>query len=191
MVQRVFVDSNVLASRTCLDWLFFLRLENDGMFQLHATEDVFSETIRVLRRRHPRLSGGVITDYNNKIRKCMDEVLTEFSEFESFSGADEDDYHVHSAAVSSKADLILTNNAPSDITQSPDNEPYEIISADEFFMLVTASNPRCLVPITRQQFEFWGSKRKSLPIDVALMNAGCSEFAKRVRKALQEIALST
>lgn len=172
MAQRAFVDSSELASRTCLDWLFFLRLEHGGMFQLHATEDVFSETIRVLRRRHPRLSGGVITDYNNKIRKSMDEVLTEFSGFESFSGADEDDYHIHSAAVSSKADLILTNNAPSDTTQSSDNEPYEIISTDEFFMLVTDSNPRCLMPITRQQFEFWGSKRKGLPIGAALMNAG-------------------
>ncbi len=182
------MDANVLASRTCLDWLFFLRLHNEGMFQLHATNDVFAETIRTLRRNNPRLPGGVVTDRLEKIRECMDEVLRDFSGEGKFSGKDKDDYHVHAAAVASKADLILTNNDPADITQTPDEELYEIINSDEFFMLVTDSNPHCVVPITQEQFSYWGSKPGSRPLDEALKRASCPQFAARVRKALQYIA---
>lgn len=43
MMQRVFVDANVLYSRTLRDWTFLFRGSTDGMFQLHSTEDVFAE----------------------------------------------------------------------------------------------------------------------------------------------------
>lgn len=188
MTQRVLVDANVLASRTCLDWLFFLRCENEGMFQLHATTDILAEAIRVLRKNNPRLPGRVVTDRMGKIQQCLDEVVSEFSGEEKFSGTDEGDYHVHAAAVASRANLIISNNDPTDITQTPDEEPYEIITADEFFMLVTDSNPHCVVSITRQQFDYWGSKHGSQQLDAALRKADCPEFARRVRTALQYIA---
>lgn len=43
MPQRFFVDTNVFYSKTLMDWLFLLKQENNTMFQLHATEDVFAE----------------------------------------------------------------------------------------------------------------------------------------------------
>ncbi|MDN5732141.1 MAG: hypothetical protein L0K41_06205 [Yaniella sp.] len=43
MPQRFFVDTNVFYSKTLMDWLFPLKQENNTMFQLHATEDVFAE----------------------------------------------------------------------------------------------------------------------------------------------------
>lgn len=190
MTQRVFVDANVLASRTILDWLFFLRIENEGMFQLHATEDVLAETVRVLRRKHPRLPGAAITDRRHKIEKCLDEVIDNFSDSETFSGKDEGDYHVHAAAIAAQAQLLLTDNDPEDITSTPDNEPYEIITSDEFFMLVTDSNPQCVVPITKEQLSYWNSKPTGKPLDEALRRARCPEFAKRIREALQHIAVT-
>lgn len=50
MAQRVFVDTNVFYSKTLMDWLFFLKQENNAMFQLHATEDVFAEVASNMRK---------------------------------------------------------------------------------------------------------------------------------------------
>ena len=51
--QNVFVDANILFSKTLMDWLFFLREENPGMFQLISTQDVFSEVLYNMRRNNP------------------------------------------------------------------------------------------------------------------------------------------
>lgn len=45
MPQRVFVDANIFYRRTLLDWMYHLRQANEGMFQLHSTEDVFAEVL--------------------------------------------------------------------------------------------------------------------------------------------------
>ena len=55
--QKVFVGANILFSKTLVDWLFFLREENLGMFQLISTQDVFSEVLYNMRRNNPRAPG--------------------------------------------------------------------------------------------------------------------------------------
>lgn len=193
MPQRVFVDSNVLASKTCRDWLFYLRDANEGMFQLHATHDVFAEALRKMRKNNQRLPGGVVVAMVDQIERCIDEVVPNFSGDLAFSGKDEGDYHVHAAAIASKSDMILTFNAPSDITQAPDEENYEIVSPDEFFTLVADSNPACMKPITKTQFEYWCRRAErgdsvTTQLDDALRAARCPEFAGRVLEALQQLA---
>jgi len=125
----------------------------------------------------------------DKIRRCVDEVLPTFPGNGRFSGTDDGDYHAHAAAIASGADMILTNNSPSDITTTPDEEPYEIITADEFFLLVHRSNPHCLPARTQRQFDYWSAQGKG-QLDDALTRAGCPTFAAAVRRALQVIALS-
>ena len=56
-MQRVFVDANVLYSKTLMDWLFLLKLHNPGMFQVHTTEDVCAEVLANMRSRHPQAPG--------------------------------------------------------------------------------------------------------------------------------------
>lgn len=58
---RVFVDANILFSKTLMDRTFFLREHTGDMFQLHSTEDVIAEALARLRDKNPRLSGGLIT----------------------------------------------------------------------------------------------------------------------------------
>ncbi|MCS6711978.1 PIN domain-containing protein [Brachybacterium sp. EF45031] len=160
MVQRVFVDANIFVSRTIMDWLFHLRRANEGMFQLHSTNDVFAEALAATRDRNPRAPGSLLEDRMNKIRECVDEVVPTFPGNLSFTGSDEGDYHVHAAAIASRADIILTQNKPRDITQNPDDEPYEVYSADDFFILVVQSNPRCLVSCTKNQLAYWAPEAK-------------------------------
>ncbi|MGO1285223.1 MAG: PIN domain-containing protein [Brachybacterium sp.] len=189
MTQRVFVDANIFVSRTIMDWLFHLRQNNEGMFQLHSTEDVFTEALRATRKRNPRAPGTLLRDRMDKIRDCVDEVLPTFPGDGPFTGADEHDYHVHAAAIASRADLLLTDNDPSDFTDAPDEEPYEIYAADDFFMLVIQSNPRCLSPCTQAQFDYWSSRGRG-QLDDRLINAGCPNFAGEVRRMLRTLAMA-
>lgn len=189
MVQRVFVDANVLASRTCRDWLFMLRNANEGMFQLHTTYDVLAEAVRAMRKKHPRLHGMVVEDLKVKCEAFIDEVSNDFSGDLPFTGEDIDDYHIHAAAVSSNADMLLTSNSSKDFTSDPDSKCYEVFTPDDFFILIADSNPECMFAVTLEQFEYWGNIKGSKPLDKALANSGCPNFAKRVREELKRIAL--
>ncbi|WP_169253135.1 PIN domain-containing protein [Brevibacterium sp. 'Marine'] len=158
MPQRVFVDANIFSSRTLLDWMFHLRQANEGMFQLHSTEDVF------------------------------DEVIQDFPGSGEFSGQDPKDYHVHAAALAAGSDFIVSADDPSDITTTPDAQPYDVVSPDDFFLLVVDSSPDRILPITRSQYEYWKSRPRYRQLDEALLRAGCQQFATRVRSALSELA---
>lgn len=78
MPHRVFLDSNILASRTLRDWVLLCRLRTGDMFQLHTTLDVIAETIRAVRSQHPQADGGVITEIDRKIREVVDELIDDF-----------------------------------------------------------------------------------------------------------------
>lgn len=44
-MERVFVDANILYSRTIRDWLFALSTSKIQMFDLFSSEDVFAEVV--------------------------------------------------------------------------------------------------------------------------------------------------
>lgn len=188
MPQRVFVDANIFFSKTLLDWMFHLRQANEGMFQLHSTEDVFAEVLANMRKEQPEAPGHRTRHRLELIRACVDEVVQDFPGNVEFTGEDPNDYHVHAAALAARSDLVVTSDRPTGITTTPDSQPYEVISPDDFFMLVVDSAPSCLRPIVRDQFEYWKSKPKFRQLDEALDRAGCQQFAPRVREALSNIA---
>src|SRR5699024_1274856 len=139
-------DANVLYSKTLMDWLFLLKRENESMFQLHATEDVFAEVASNMRKKHPRLPGHVVRRRVELMRQSVDEVLITFPGDLSFTGTDENDYHVHAAATACQAYLLLTINDPTDITTSDDTH-YDMNCPDYFFVLGTTSAvPKFLHP---------------------------------------------
>lgn len=189
MTQRVFVDANIIVSKTIFDWLFHLRCLNDGMFQLHSTNDVFVEALRNVRKNNPRASSDLIDRRLEMIKDCIDETLEYFPSTVPFTGNHENDYHVHAAAVTLRSDILLTDNKVSDFTTHPEDEPYEVYTADDFFMLVIGSHPECLLPATRSQFSYWKNRPNSRPLVDALQSSGCNQFAEQVRGALQTIAL--
>lgn len=189
MTQRVLVDANILYQKTTMDWMFLLRDENAGMFQLYATEDIIAEVVANMRKKKPRAPGHVTHRRAELIRMSLDEVLDNFSGKIPFTGRDCGDYHVHAAAVEGRANFILSHNEARDFTEDPDGEYYSVIAPDDFFMLVSESNPTCMMPIVRRQIEYWERKPECLQLDDALMRVGCPAFALRVREELQRIAL--
>lgn len=189
MTQRVFVDANVLYSKTQMDWLFLLRIHTENMFQVTCTEDVLAEVLRNLRKNHPRWSGSSIHNRCGLMRKVIDEVLPDFPGDLQFSGIDPDDYHVHAATVSAQADYLVTNNDPDHFSQQPENEQYEILHPDSFFTLVVNSSPpQILTTVIDQQRAHWANHSRNMQLDEALRNAGCPNFANLVRQRLKSMA---
>ncbi|WP_094764312.1 PIN domain-containing protein [Luteococcus japonicus] len=195
MTQRVFVDANVLFSKTLMDWLFLLHQANGNMFQVHTTEDVLAETIANMRKRKPGAPGYATSRRLELIRDSLTEVIRDYPgqgdpKAPKFSGTDKDDYHVHAGACAGGANIILTCNAASDITTTPDEESHEVMQPDDFFCLVTKSNPSCLAPVVQYQLAYWTKRPSRLQLDDALRNSNCSAFADEVRKALCQIAIT-
>jgi hypothetical protein len=92
--------------------------------------------------------------------------------------------------VASRADILLTSNGRD--FGDADLLPYEIYTPDEFFLLVDDSAPEQVRRVTLKQVKYWEAKEHRgenvKPLNVALADAGCNEFATRVRLHLQTLA---
>ncbi|BCW56792.1 MULTISPECIES: PIN domain-containing protein [Micrococcaceae] len=184
MTQRVFVDANVFFSRTLRDWLFLLRIESKGgMFQLHTTWDVITETSARLRDEYPNASGDLLASLIKKIQECVDEILTAFPGGPVEGIADEGDWHVHHAAEACRAHVLLTD----DTGFESDDSNYEVYTCDNFFLEVECSAPDVVKRVVEMQAVYW-SRRNGKQLPDALRDAGCSEFADVVLGILKELA---
>jgi hypothetical protein len=188
-VHHVFVDSNVLGSRTLYDWLFILRSQSP-MFSLTATPDVLDEGHRVWRRKHPS-AGGVQRKNREKVfRENFDDILDDWTGGEAPNLKDRDDQHVHNAAVYCRADILLTLNTKD--FGDPDLLPYDLYTPDEFFCLVESSSPFLVRDATLFQNKYWQGRRDRgdnvKGLAQALEGAGCPVFAAIVAEHLRVLS---
>ncbi|MGU3409511.1 putative toxin-antitoxin system toxin component, PIN family [Microbacterium sp. M1A1_1b] len=186
MHQRVFVDANVLCSRTLRDWTCLLRARVDGLFQLHTTEDVLAEVLRTLRRLHPERPGGAVTRLRAAVLASIDELVDDFDATVPYAGNDPDDRHVHAAAVACRADVLLTQDRG--LAAAPQSH-YLVSGCDAFFTRIDDMAPAAVRDVCLQQVEYWAT-RTSHPAEAlvaALHDAGCPVFANRVRAHLAAI----
>ncbi|MGW5703819.1 PIN domain-containing protein [Amycolatopsis japonica] len=189
----MFVDANVLFSRTLRDWLALLQLSAPGeIYMVYWTEDVLAEAIYHLRKKHPTWDGVKITQIRDRIASVFEDGrVDDFTIDGSFPGDDHDDQHVHAAAVACQADYILScDNGFFLAEEHADSMPYEVYRPDDFFMLVANSAPDLVRDVTRTQTEYW-ARRNAGRADLAgpLIKAGCPEFAERVRNFQGELSL--
>jgi predicted nucleic acid-binding protein len=150
---RVFVDANVLYSRTLRDWLALLRLRSSGeIYTVYWSEDVLAEAIYRLRRNHPEWDGRTITRIRDLIAKTFEGGrVDDFVVDGSFPAKDADDQHVHAAAVACSAEIIVTcDGAFSTADQEVNSRPYEVYQPDDFFMLVDDTAPDLVRHVTRE-----------------------------------------
>lgn len=186
-MQRVFVDANVLYSRTTRDWLFMLRNEAVGMFQLHCTEDVLVEVLNSYRDNNPEASGGTISRLRKHLVDCLDEVLDDFDATIPYSGRDPHDRHVHAAAVAAHADILLTADAGL-LEMETSALSYSVYHPDDFFVLVDDSAAPAAGRVTQQQMRYWRSQPAAKRLSDALRDSGCPQFADRVDAHLRELS---
>lgn len=196
-VQRVFLDANILFSRTLRDWLFMLRIESGGnMFTLITSEDALVEAQYSFRKRHPETSGRAVTNIRKKTAEFCDDVVEDYPGKVSGPFVDRYDLHIHSAALASRCHILVTQDKGflnlSD--KKKDELAYEILSPDEFLILLDDSASQYVSSVTKQQSLHWVKSRADnktlgvLDLESALRKSGCPKFAARVRAHIKNLA---
>jgi predicted nucleic acid-binding protein len=192
VLTRVFVDANVLYSRTLRDWLALLQLSSPGeVYTVYWTEDVLAETIYHLRRSHPDWNGAKTTSIRDLIARTFEGGrVDDFEIDDSFLGSDTNDRHVHAAAVACQADFLLTcDKGFFNADQDVDSMPYEVYQPDDFFVLVDDNAPHLVQQVTCQQTMYWVKRTGRADLASKLIDAGCPEFAERVRNHQGQLSL--
>ncbi len=190
MVTGVLVDANVLFSRTLRDWLFLLRNETGGgMFTVWATEDIMAETIYRYRRQHPTASGGLIASLHDRICEQLDDRIRDYEINGAFPGADENDQHVHAAAGAAGAGILLTCDTGFSALSEVERDalPYDVFTPDEFFCLISDSQPSAVHEVTRCQVRYWLDRDGEVDLARRLVEAQCPRFAHTVAACINSL----
>jgi hypothetical protein len=183
-----FVDANVLFSKTLCDWLFLLRVETGGgLFRLVSSEDSITEALYHLRKSRPKADGVFTARRRILFQDSLDEILDSFSGDVLFPGSDENDHHVHAAAVECGARYLIADDLGfSGI--NPDTLPYEVHTSDSFLLLIAANAPAAIDDVILRQIKYFAEKPGVKSLSAALENAGCHGFGERVREHVRRLA---
>lgn len=186
MARRVLIDSNIVYSRTLLDWVSLLCLRGN-MFEVFWTEDVLAEARYHLRRDKPGVSDGYLTRRFDRIREMFP--FGRISDFDitDCGHPDPHDWHVVNAARHGQVGYLVTDDRKFEqLVDNPDLE-FETHTADTFLVLVDDSSPRLVRQVTAEQYAYWSGKPESKSLPTALKDAGAKEFAYRVGRRLLEL----
>lgn len=153
------------------------------MFVIACSRDVIVEALNTLRNQHPKWPGSATTQLMDVFMDAFD-IVDDFDADIAYSGADPDDRHVHAAAVASRAGFLVTDDRGFARMDS-DELPYEVLTADQFFVLVDDSAPHFVAEATRNQLAYWTGLGKKAELVGHLRAAGCPQFAERVAAHLK------
>ncbi|WP_203580809.1 hypothetical protein [Microbacterium hibisci] len=183
MLQRVFVDADVLAARAPFEWLALLRDETGDWFQLHSTSEVVAESVREWVARDPERREGAAERRCELLATSLDEVLD--------SSADAAPGHAPGplgAAASSGSHVLLSSRA-GDVAGA-DELPFEVYTADEFLCLLDDTAATHVRSAAARQYAARqdagdGDGASNAGLAEALTAAGCPAFAERVSRHLR------
>lgn len=196
-VQRVFLDANILFSKTLRDWFFMLRMETGGdMFTLITSEDALVEAQYSFRKRNPEVSGRAVTNIRKKTAEFCDDVIEDYPGKATGPFLDRYDLHIHSAALASGCHMLITQDKGFlDLPEEQKDElAYEILSPDDFFLLLDDSASQFVSSVTKKQSAYWvktrseSKSRVGMNLETALRKSGCPKFAARVRSHIKGLA---
>lgn len=191
--HTVFVDANILYSRTLRDWFFLIGMSELGeVYRARWSEDGLVEALYHLRRDHPDWPSTQIEDVRAKLEANFGECkVTGFDMDPAYDGPDPNDKHIHSAAIACEADIILTNDAEFSAwwQVNSDHSPYEVQDPDYFFCLTDDSVPDIVEDVVREQGRYWAKRHGEARLVESLHSAGVPEFSERVARHIQRIAL--
>lgn len=185
--QIVLVDANVWFSRTLRDWIGMLYTTPDSApFEVKWTEDILAELLRALRRKNPEWDGGEISRIRDLIAGTFEVGrVDDYLVAGDYLGNDPNDAHVHAAAIACGADILLTQNVK-DFARRENESSYEVLTPDEFFLLIDDSRPELVSKVTVSICEYWMNRKIEAELPKSLKEAGCPRFAERVRVHLFE-----
>lgn len=182
MGERVFVDADILFSRTLRDWLFLLRnAHGGGAFTVGSSEDVIAELLARYRDKYPKTDGAAIASLRQAVLDNLDELVEDYAVADWMLEGDPGDGHVRAAAVQSGFTMLLTCDK---VLLSDDDRfdhiCYEPIHPDDFLVLLDDSSPARVRAVTEQQFKYFMGRNGQADLPAALRRAGCPSFAARI-----------
>ena len=165
--QRVFVDADVLATRTPFCWLAMLRDETDGAFRLYTSAGELAVASQKWRTSHPGADDTAAARREHLLRAVLDEVT--------------------GPAAAEGGVRLAPEPRPED-----DDALDEVCTPDEFLCLIDDESGLSVRALTHRRQEDIGRRRAAgLPADSladALVAAGCTAFAERVTAHLRALA---
>lgn len=185
VTSRVLVNADVLTQRTTFDWLLRLREKNEGAFQLHTTRAVAEQALSTPAALRSRVAWAQMRDRLAKSMAALDEVVPD-DDAKNPGGRGV----VRSAARATAADVVLTDDSGTALEADMFEDEFDVISPDDFFVLITESNQESLSAVVDEQVAYWRGRgpdrgESAVQLDDSLREAGCPKFAARVLWALQ------
>lgn len=183
MLQRVFVDADVLAARIPFEWLALLRDET-GAFQLHSCTAVVTDAVRIWRERDPAARGASAERRRDLLVAALDELVDTHVDVDT-DALDSGGARAHEVAVRSGADILLSSRARE--IADADVLPFELSTPDDFLCLVDDLAGAAVRNVALEQARRGGGAAPGAvePLTHALIAAGCPGFTERVRAHLR------
>lgn len=177
MPHRVFVDADVLASRTPYEWLALLRDETDGAFRLQSSSAVVADAVRLWRAQDPVRREAAAPRRLALLIDTLDEVMDTIATDAASGPASQVSGSAVGDAVAGGAHVLLTSHVRA--TGDEDRLPFEVWTSDEFLCRLDDEDAAAVGRVTAQ--------RGTEPLADLLIAAGCPAFAERVASHLREI----
>ncbi|WP_109208707.1 MULTISPECIES: hypothetical protein [Microbacterium] len=175
MLQRVFVDADVLAARTPFEWLALLCDETEDWFQLHSTSGAVAEAVLLWTAEDPARREGWSGRRHDLLVASLDEVLATPAGRSEADPAD--------AAAAGGAHVLLSSRAGE--VAGGDELPFEVYTVDEFLCLLDDTAAAHVRRVTERQQDRHHAGAASRGLVESLTGAGCPAFAERVSRHLR------
>jgi predicted nucleic acid-binding protein len=184
----VFVDANILFSRTLRDWVCLLCLESSrSAYDLRWSEDVLAEWIYRMRRRKPDINDQALGGVRRRVEEAFpNAMVTGYDLTSTPSLPDPHDRHVLAAALHAHVDMLVTD----DRTAFPEaalQDRLDVYTADEFLVWVADTHADLLRPVLDKQMAYFrkyeiitGGCHGEDRLIEALQKAGAGTFAERL-----------
>ncbi|WDZ86790.1 PIN domain-containing protein [Micromonospora cathayae] len=191
----VFLDANVLFSRTLRDWISLSAIASGCLaYDLRCSEDVLAEWMYRMRRKRPELSEQAVGGQRRRFVEAFPHgLVTGYSPEAVPCPPDPDDRHVLAAAVHGQVDVLVTNDGrgtgafPAHCL--PDG--LEVWTADELLNWVADGSMELVRRVLGIQLAYYrrtivAADRDEAGMIAHLRKAGASRFASRLEKAVDQ-----
>ncbi|MHA7140443.1 MULTISPECIES: PIN domain-containing protein [unclassified Arthrobacter] len=188
----IFLDANILYSRTLRDWFALIALNSgpEGI-GLRWSEDVLAEWLYNRRRRNPAASDQDIGLWRKKLTDAFPEAVIRGYDIDPtlVEGKDKFDAHVLAAADHGCVDYLVTNNYE-DFFPYADLFEFETYVADDMLCLIMERRSDAVLAALRMQSQYWGCRDGSKTLVAALVDAGAPNFGTHIQSVLTRMAIS-
>lgn len=185
----------VLYSRTLRDWIVLLALrKGPPLFDLRWSEDIMTETLFHLRKKHPFWDETQIGGLRRRMDKLFghDAQISGYRVDAELNYTDPHDAHVHAAAVHGRVQYVVSNDKKfGEFTAAHDEKlEYELYTADDFLVLIDDNSAPTVRSVLTEQIDYYRTREGSFNLVKLLQSAGAASFADRISGHLQSPAIA-